>query len=164
MDTQRDFKPFQELLDELCAALREGYKASDALVRAYWDALKDVHLSEIRANAKRIIASATKETRFPLPHDLRNRPAVVDRPADAKREAAERLSLESWKEMRAQDPVSYRIEISLALAARELASLAKGDPGYDEWTNEYQRWAGIRYAPREKQEAAIRRWLPEQTS
>jgi len=158
MDTQRDFKPFQDLLDELHETLRNGFKAPDALVRAYWDALKDVSLAEVRFHVKRIMATATKQTSFPLPRELRNHAHALDTAGDAKRDACERASIRGWEQMRAADPVRWRIEVGIARAARELATRSPDDPGFDDWTREFQRWASVRYAPRAEQERACARY------
>ncbi len=158
MDTQRDSKAFEDLMDRLSASLREGYKATDAQKSAYWNALKDVHLSEVRAHIERIIATATKETPFPRPRELRNRAPVIEGVPDPKRTAADRLSEQSWRDMREVDPVRYRIELGIARAARELAGLCPDDPGYEEATRDYQRWASVRYAPRIEQERAVARY------
>lgn len=155
MDTQRDAKAFHELMDELCAALREGFKSTEPLRNAYWDALKDVAISEVRFHVKRIIATATRETPFPRPSELRNHPHPMTRASDAKAEAAARASIRAWEEMRNDDPIRWRIEVGIARAARALAELAPDDPGYEDWTREYQRWASVRYASRAEQERAV---------
>jgi len=158
MDTQRDFAPFQKLMDQLCAALRGSREAGDPFVNAYWDALKDVHLSEVQANVKRIIATATKDTAFPKPRDLRSRAPVIEGAHDPRRDAATRLNEATWREMKAADPVRYQIEIGMARAAREMAAMCADDPGFEEWSREYQRWASIRYAPRAIQEATLAKY------
>lgn len=156
MDTHIDFKPFRDLIDELSAALRAGFKADDAMVRAYWDALKDVSLGEVRANVKRIIATATKETGFPKPRDLRNKPPVIAPTLhDPKRDAAQRLNDQTWSEMKARDPVTYQIEVGIARAARELLALDPADPDHEAVARQFQRWTQLRYARRAEQEAVI---------
>lgn len=159
MDTMRDAKPFHELMDELCAMLRDGFKSSDAMRNAMWDALKDVPFSEIKANAKRIMATATKDTPFPKPRDLRNRAPVIEGgPYEARRQAADAFAEQTWRELRARDPIAFEVEFRIARAARELAGMSTLDPGFDEWTREYQHWASVRYAPREAQESAVARF------
>lgn len=156
MDTLRDFPAFRDLMDDLSAALRDGFKASDATVRSYFDALKDVSIGEIRANVKRIIATATKDTAFPRPASLRNRlPTHLPSAPDPLREKAERESLRSWRELRAHDPVEFEIRFRAARAFYELAQSDAADPGHDEWLREYRRWHALEYAPREQQEAAV---------
>ena len=160
MDTHHDFKPFQDLMDELSAALRDGFKAQDAMVRAYWDALKDVHLCEVRANVKRIIATATKETNFPKPRDLRNRsPIIESQPHNAQADAAARRSAAMWRELRKRDPVEYEILYRISITARELAVMSEDDPGYVDCEREHYRWTSLRYAPRAEQEQRLRAYL-----
>lgn len=159
MDNQRDFKAFQELVDQLNAALRGGFKATDAMIAAYWTALQDVHLSEVRAHVERIIATATQDTPFPRPRDLRNRAPMIAGPNDARGDAAQRMSEENWRGLRAQDPVKFEVEYRIAIAARELAQLDARDPGFEVAQAEFQRWMGVRYAPREQQEAFVARYV-----
>ena len=54
MDTMRDYKPFQALLDQLCASW-DRPPAKDELVQAYWSALKDVSFAEVKRNVERLI-------------------------------------------------------------------------------------------------------------
>lgn len=161
MDTQRDFPSFRELMDQLCAALRQGdFKASDAMVQAYWDALKDCTLAEVRANVKRIIATASRDTPFPRPASLRNRaPAVSAAPPNPNAERIERESARRWDELRKNDPLSWEIGLRAARAARQLIELSPDDPGYDEAVREQYRWDRLRYAPRAEQEVAVRAYL-----
>lgn len=156
MDTHTDFKPFRDLMDELSAALRAGFKADDAMVRAYWDALKDVSLSEVRGHVKRIIATATKETQFPKPRDLRDKPPVIQTSVyDSKREQAQRLNEQAWREMKARDPVTFHIEVNIARTAREMQTCDPDDPDWAQLASEFRRWASLRYARRSEQEAAV---------
>lgn len=157
MDHLRDAKPFQELTDELHAIYRDGFKAPEAWRNAMWEALKDVSYTEVKANAKRLMATAVKGAPLPKPTELRNRAPVLSNPYDPRRQAAEILAAQTWRELRASDPVRYHVEIRIARAARELAAINMLDPGYDDWTREYQQWAALRYAPREAQEAAVAR-------
>lgn len=156
MDTHRDFKRFQTLMDQLCAALRGSKEAGNAFVNAYWDALKDISIEEVDANVKRIIATATKETPFPKPRELRTRapPASVD----PRTEAITRTNLNNWRDLHARDPVTYAIESGLARTARALAMLDEGDPGYEETLREYQHWASVRYAPDDVRARAVARY------
>lgn len=160
MDTQRDFHAFRELMDQLCAALRDGFKASDAMVAAYWEALKDCAITEIRANVKRIIATATKETSFPRPASLRSKPpAISATPPDPNREKIERESIRRWEELRKSDPVSWEVLVRAARAARAMLQVGEEDPGYEDAVREQYRWDRLRYAPRAEQEAALRTYL-----
>jgi hypothetical protein len=161
VDTQRDFIPFRELMDQLNVALRGAdFKASDALVQAYWDALKDCTLAEVRANVKRIIATATKETPFPRPTSLRSRPPCVSAaPPNPNVEHIERQSIRTWEALRRTDPLAWEILVRSARAARALMQLSEDDPGYEEAVREQSRWHVLRYAPRAEQEAAVRAYL-----
>lgn len=156
MDTQRDFAGFRDLMDDLSAALRDGFKASDATVRSYFDALKDVSIHEIRAHVKRIIATATKDTPFPRPASLRSRPAcIVAGAPDPWNEQREREAIKHWRELRERDPITFEIEFGLARAAYQLIGMGADDPGYDEYERAQAKWQRLRYAPREEQEAAV---------
>jgi hypothetical protein len=157
VDTQRDYKAFKELLDQLYAVFRAGAKAPDSFLIAYWNALKDVPFSEVEAHAKRILATATKDTPFPKPRELRNHAPAIE-PSDSRRGAAERLNERTWRSLEADDPVRFRIELGIARAARELAQLDANDPGFDEWTQEFRRWVSVRYAPRPEQEHALAKY------
>lgn len=161
MDAQRDFAPFREDMDQLCATLREGgFKASDAMVKAYWDALRDVPYAEFHANVKRIIATANKDTPFPRPNMLRNRTlSAMPSVQSASLERAERENVRTWEAMRERDPIEHAIRWRAARAARELVSLSPDDPGYRELEREQYRWDRLRYAPRAEQEAAVRAYL-----
>lgn len=157
MDTQRDFAPFRELLDQLRAALGGGdFKASDAMVRAYWDALKDVTLAEVRDNVKRIIATATADTPFPRPNSLR-RSAHAQRSyvPDVVHERADRSSFVRWEALRKHDVVEFTVQARIARLARDLLELAPEDPGFREAEREQGRWCRLRYASRAEQEAAV---------
>jgi hypothetical protein len=65
-----EFDAFRSEMLQLCASL--GKKYTDALGQAYWRALKDVSLDEIQAHVERILLSATSETKFPKPMQLRS--------------------------------------------------------------------------------------------
>lgn len=156
MDTMRDFKPFQGQMDKLWAIIRGAKEAPNSYVNAMWDALKDVPYSEVETNVTRIVATATRDTPLPRPRELRNSaPKVVAN--DPRREAADRESERNWRELRASDPIRFQVEWGIARAARELSQLDMGDPGYEDWSRVYQRWASVRYAPREEQERMIAR-------
>lgn len=152
MDRQRDFKSFQNLMDQLCATFHDGRKANNPLVEAYWYALGDVSIEEVAAHVKKIIANATKDTRFPKPRELR-----TVAPAAAPDAMAERLSEETWNELRERDPIRFEVELRIAQAASKLRPLGPLDPGFDEWSRELAAWLALRYAPREAQEAAVAR-------
>lgn len=162
MDNQRDGNAFRELMDQLSSSLREGFKASDEMKDAYWNALKDVSFAEVRANAQRIIATATPETRLPRPASLRNRPmqGVMVAPSFAQ-EKAERDSIRRWREFKERDPIGYEIEWRSSRAFTSLAQCDEGDPDHEDWLREYRRWNALRYLPRAEQAAAVRKLLGE---
>jgi|ERR1051325_528897 hypothetical protein len=161
MDTQRDFAPFRELLDQLRASLGGGdFKASDAMVKAYWDALKDVPLAEVREAVKHLIATAKADTPFPRPSMLRRSANAQRAPMfDPAHERADRSSSFRWEQLRKHDVVEFTLQTRIARLARELLTLAPEDPGYQEAEREQGRWYRLRYAPRAEQEAAVRAHL-----
>lgn len=160
MDAQRDFAPFRELLDQLRAALGGGdFKASDAMVKAYWDALKDVSLAEVRERVKLIIATAKAETPFPRPSMLRRSACAQRDVPDASHDRAERASTYRWEALRKHDVVEFTVQERIARLARELVNLAPEDPGFRETEREQSRWCLLRYASRAEQEAAVRAHL-----
>jgi hypothetical protein len=158
MDTMRDAQPFKELMDQLSETLR-GYKATDAWRDGMWNALKDAPFSEVKANAQRIMATATKETPFPRPASLRNKPPSLPPPPDSGRERAERESIRRWRELKSEDPVEFEILFRSARAFTELSQCSADDPGYNEWLQEFRRWDSLRYLPRAEQEAHVRTYL-----
>lgn len=164
MNKLRDFDAFQRLMDELNAALREGFKANDAQVSAYWDALKDVSLAEITFNVKRIIATATSQTRLPPPALLRNKPPSLPPAPNPAHERMERESIRRWEELRRTDPVAFEISLRSARAARALVLMGESDPGYQDALYDMRRWDSLRYAPRADQEAAVNCYLGRRES
>jgi hypothetical protein len=161
MDAQRDGNPFRELMDQLHAALKEGFKANDALKDAYWKALRDVPFTEVKANVERIIATATRDTPFPRPSSLRNSPAQISSsglpsPAQLK---AERLAIKHWRELKESDPVTFEIEFRAARAFTAMTQCEEGSDEHEEWTRQYQRWGRLRCVPRAEQEAAVTRFV-----
>lgn len=161
MDLQRDGKRFGELMDQLHAALKEGFKANDALRDAYWKALRDVPYSEVSANVERIIATATRDTPFPRPSSLRNSPAKIAATAAPSSASirAERDSIRNWNDLKKADPVAFQIEWRAARAFTAMAQCEDSSEEHQEWTREYQRWGVLRYSPRAEQEAAVRTYL-----
>lgn len=154
----RDWDGFKALMDELNAALREGFKANDAQLSAYWEALKDLDLSEVRFNVKRIIATATRDTPFPRPSSLRNKPASIAPASDPLRERAERENVQRWEELRRTDPVGFEIQLRASRAARAMTLLDEADPDYADLARELYRWNSLRYAPHDEQVAAVARY------
>lgn len=156
MDHLRDAKPFRALMNELSAALRGGFDASDDMAAAYWKALKDMPFAEVKANIERVISTATRETSFPRPAALRNSPAVIASGLpSAVQLKAERESIKHWRELKVADPIAFEIEWHLARAFTELASCTPDSIEHDEWKRDCVRWNQLRYAPRAEQETAV---------
>lgn len=162
MDRERDTKQFAELMEQLCAALRDGFKCSEAMRDAYWNALRDVPFAEVKANALRIMATATRDMPFPRPASLRNRPAQgVAMAPSFEQEKATRDSIRRWQEFRKCDPVAYEIAWRSARAFTALAQCDEADPDHEEWLREYRKWDRLRYVPRAEQESAVKLFLEQ---
>ena len=161
MDHLRDAKPFAELMEQLCATLRDGYKCTEAMRDAYWKALRDVPFSEVKANVERIIATATRDTPFPRPSALRNSPAQISSSGfvSAAQLKAERASIQNWRELRTSDPIRFEVEWRAARAFTELAACDEDSIEFAEWQKAYRLWEGLRRVPRPEQEAAVKRHL-----
>jgi hypothetical protein len=125
MDTMRDFAPFRAEIDKLCATF-DRPPAKDELVDAYWNSLRDARLSEIQRNVARIIRTATKETKWPKPGDLRDAAPEEGTRRTASQEAgaqsAERLSIRNWNALQSSDADLWKLEVSIAKCGRTLAS------------------------------------------
>jgi len=123
---------FFELIDQLCASF-DRPPARDEMRQAYWKALHDVRLSEVRANVDRLIRAATSQSRFPRPGDLRNE-AVSEKSASAEMawRDVERRNADMWREWHERDPELAALEHGISLAARILASAHEGSPQYAE--------------------------------
>jgi hypothetical protein len=159
MDTMRDFPGFRALMDQINAVVTgTDFKASDAKVQAHWDALRDCSLADVTVNAKRFMATATKDSRFPPPSALRSVPAQLSAAPDPSREKHEREAVRRWEELRKTDPIAWEVLLRAARAARSLVELGEDDPGYDAAVREQYRWDRLRYAPRAEQEAAVNRY------
>ena len=130
MDAMRDFVPFRAELDKLCATF-DRPPAKDELVNAYWESLRDAHFSEIQRNVKRIIRTATKETKWPKPGELRdNVPAESKRSAasEAAYNAAERQNLKNWGELAKSDLRKHNLMLAIAHHGRTLATTDPDSP------------------------------------
>jgi hypothetical protein len=133
MDSMRDYKPFQALLDQLCATF-DRPPAKDELVQAYWAALKETSLAEIRRNVERIIRSATSATKWPKPGDLRDEAPSNSRNAsmDADFRVAEERAVRNLEQQRSLDPEMWRLEVGIAKCARIMVTEAESSPQYAE--------------------------------
>jgi hypothetical protein len=128
MDSVADKGPFARLLDMLCATWGKP-PATDAMQEAYWKSLKDVKLSEIRANVERILKTATKRDFFPKPAELRNDVPSVSR-HDSNFEAAQAFSVRVLEEMKREDQEKWRMHVRLRYLDRLLVSEPHDSPIY----------------------------------
>lgn len=135
MDTMTDFNPFRDELDKLCATF-DRPPAKDELVDAYWNSLRDVRLSEVKRNVARIIRTATRETKWPKPGDLRDAAPEEGTRRSAGHEAAARSAdernLRNWEDLRARDPELWKVELGIAHCARILVTEDDRSPQYAE--------------------------------
>lgn len=120
-----EFDALKGQLKQLCAALSKTY--TDALGQAYWRVLRDVPLAEIEANVERILMTATRETKFPKPMELRTTPTAIAQACPAN---AEQLNQEVWREKFRADPVRAEIDLRYHQYQRILASAHAGSPEY----------------------------------
>ena len=127
-----EFGGFSSELKQLCASF--GRRYTDALAQAYWRVLRDAPLSEIETNVERILLSATRDTKFPAPAELRNEaPSMRRTPAmDAEFTKIEERSARTLDELRERDSDLWRLEVSIARTGRILAMCDPGTPQYDE--------------------------------
>src|SRR5690349_11012612 len=101
-----EFDAFKAEILQLCASL--GKKYTDALGQAYWRALKDTSLDEVQSHVERILLTATSETKFPKPLQLRSTPTrarvaanspemlEIDRKAAVGLEELRKTNLPEW--------------------------------------------------------------------
>ena len=126
-----DFGAFGEILDQLCATW-DRPPARDELRNAYWSALQDVSLREMRANAERLMRTATGKQPFPKPAELRNESPRESTPAaDATLAAAEARCVRGLEELRVQNPFEWRREVVVRKLNRVLATAEAGSPLYE---------------------------------
>lgn len=125
MDTMRDFAPFRAEIDKLCATF-DRPPAKDELVDAYWNSLRDVTIAEIRRNVARIIRTATRDTKWPKPGDLRDATPEEGTRRSAAHEAAyhsaEQRAARGWEDFRRHDPDLCEVELGIARCGRILAA------------------------------------------
>lgn len=143
MDTQRDFEPFRELVDQLCATWNRP--STDAVVQAYWLSLKDARLAEVRGNIQRILRTAHAKQPFPKPAELRDAPPKELAPSDdAKFRAAEEFSRQSWDEFFRDDPKLASLEFGYARACRIMATERESSPQYAQAKKESRHYSDLR--------------------
>lgn len=97
-----EYDEFASEIKQLCSTL--GKRFDDALAKAYWRALKDASLDEVQAHVERVLLTATSETKFPKPAQLRSTPPrISQRCADPEFREAEKRSAINLEELRARD-------------------------------------------------------------
>jgi hypothetical protein len=159
MDRQTEFDAFVALMGELAEAFHRP--CTEELVSAYWKALKDCRLSELRAAAQEIIRTATEKTPFPRPGALRARVgASTPTDSDGHFQAGLRTAVRTWRELKASDPIEFEIQFRIAFAARMIVTLPAGDVAHAEWMREFQHWSALRFATREAKAAAVAQARP----
>jgi hypothetical protein len=133
MDTMRDYTPFRALLDQLCASW-DRPPAKDELVQAYWAALKDVSLAEVKRNIERLIRTGTSVTKWPKPGDLRDEAPSNSRNSSMEADfaQAEQRAIRNLEEQRQRDPELWRLETGIAKCARIMVTEHEGSPQYAE--------------------------------
>lgn len=135
MDTMRDFAPFRGEIDKLCATF-DRPPAKDELVDAYWNSLRDIQLAEVRRNVARIIRTATRETKWPKPGDLRDAVPEEGTRRSAAHEAgleiSARRNMQNWEALRVTDEQLWRVEVMIAKCGRILAADDPSSPQYAE--------------------------------
>lgn len=124
-----EFDEFSKELRQLCATLRKAY--TDALAAAYWRALRDISLDEFRAHVERLIQSATPETKFPLPSQLRTTPAPVASGLDIKLREAEDISIRFLEQQRKEDPNWWLYRMRGTCAASYAEEFGVGNIWFD---------------------------------
>ena len=120
-----EFDAFKAELKQLCASLGKAY--TDPLAQAYWRVLRDVPLSEVEANVERILMTASKDTKFPKPTELRTTP--TSHQAELP-EGALRLNQEAWAEKQRRNPELARAEFLWCQYQHVLASEDPSTPQY----------------------------------
>lgn len=138
MDAMQDQDNFYGLLDQLSVTWT-GFAAKDEMRQAYWGALRDVRLSEVRANIERILRTATGRQPFPKPAELRNVPPHLPTPAaEANFQAAEARCIRNLEELRKADPDKWRREAGVRQLDRILATQHPGSLMYEEALKEWK--------------------------
>lgn len=118
-----EFDNFKSELKQLCVSLGKPY--TDALGQGYWRVLRDIPLAEIEANVERILMSATKDTKFPKPTELRSTPTKIQA---AMPDDAVKLNNEVWREKFARDRRLAEIDLAYHQNQRVMASSDPGSP------------------------------------
>ena len=140
MNQITEYEPFEKLLDALCATW-DRPPAKPEMVAAWWAALKDVRFGEVKGNIERLIRTATRDSKWPRPGDLRNEPPSNVTPArEADFKAAEDRCARNWDERMRADSELTGIELAIAKTDRVLASEHQGSPIYATALDENRRY------------------------
>ena len=135
MHLAHDFERFRSVLDQVCSTW-DRPPAKDDLVKAYWEALKDITFAEFERNAKQLMRLARAKTPWPKPGDFRDRPEEQGLKRTANMEAdarmAEERSQRNWDELREKDPELFALEIGIARCGLILARDRADTPQYGE--------------------------------
>lgn len=123
---QEEFDSFKGELKQLCASLGKPY--TDSLGQAYWRVLRDVPLAELEANVERILLSATKDTKFPKPVELRSTPTKIQA---ALPDQATKLNQEVWREKFAKNATLAQIDLTYHQYQRVIAGSSMDSPEYE---------------------------------
>lgn len=130
MNQLTEYEPFRALLDGLCATW-DRPPAKDEMVSAYWNALKDARYGEVKSNVERLIRTATRDSKWPRPGDLRNEvPSNVLPSRETDFKACEQQCARNWDERMRKDPELTGIELAVAKTDRLLASEYPASPIY----------------------------------
>lgn len=146
-----EFKLFEEQIKQLAAGF--GRRADDRLVQAYWRSLIDVSLDEVIESVTRYLRTASSETKFPKPAQLRKEPppeptsrVVRSADMDAAFARAEAECIRNWEDLRRKDPETLEIEIRIAKVGRILATAHESTPEYAEAVELDRKWRDIRFS------------------
>jgi hypothetical protein len=117
-----EVEDFYAQLDQLFAAADKP-KPSNEVRMAWWLALSDATLAEVRENVQRWIRTATASTKFPRPAQMRNQlPAEEYRAQDDGRaRVAEEAAMKNWDRLKQTDPELFSLERQIAIADRIMA-------------------------------------------
>lgn len=136
MHQASDFDSFRKTLGE-CATAFSKPEPDEELVRVYWDALKDLAFSTVKAQAQSHLRYGKF---FPKPAELRpkeQKAAVRDPLAEAKFQEGERRAIRGLEQI--SDPVARMEEVKWRYANRILATADPSSPQYAEALTEARR-------------------------
>lgn len=126
-----DYESFRQLLDQLCATW-DRPPAKDELLQAYWQALRDVNLHEVKRKVEEVLRTATGRAPFPKPGELRNQAPKADHvTSDGGWKAADARCIRNLEELRRADPKRWQFEVDLRRVDRILATADPGTSMYE---------------------------------